>query len=520
MKSQSYNDVDFCANILFTYIYNQTDSKYKCLEYKIIDINNFDIKNFKKNDDFDPKNVFNNISWKHDNTFIRKSKLNTLIRFKKYDNITDTKILNTSIINDIKNRMILGELSISKKFNYVQLPIFNFDISGKELQKYDKNIYNKLNANNNSIYHVNILEHFTESISLKDFMKKKLKFVDYQMILFQIFYMIYDIQKSYPYFFHKNFSHNSISVFDNNDNEEKIIKIGDTLFKIPACKFVLKITNFYDTDLNKKESNDLKTFLCSFENIIVDKNMTPVFNFIKEYCHDTQNNDISPLIVLTKNIFFSELITNMNSDYENISSNDINSFRDKQNSINYEISESPRIVTKKVSKNSKNNKNNNNNQIIFEGSRKINNNRYKKRTKSNYKSDNVIAFSISDDLMAKNRSKNNYNYDNSDSDDNDNDSNDNDNDNDSNDNDNMDNSNDNMNDSNDNNDNFDSLASISRSLVLSASFKFAPFLAKPLYCLSNNVFCSAVKSKFSLLSKNSVTFSLSIYVSLFEVTEL
>ena len=48
--------------------------------------------------------------------------------------------------------------------------------------------------------------------------------------------------------------------------------------------------------------------------------------------------------------------------------------------------------------------------------------------------------------------------------------------------------------------NLESCLSIALSIVLSLSFKFAPFLEKPLYFLSSNVLCSVVNSKLSFAS--------------------
>ena len=51
----------------------------------------------------------------------------------------------------------------------------------------------------------------------------------------------------------------------------------------------------------------------------------------------------------------------------------------------------------------------------------------------------------------------------------------------------------------------ESFASISLSLLLSSSFKLAPFLAKLLYCLSRSIVCSGDKSKVSFTLKTAFT---------------
>lgn len=365
--NNSYDDLDFCLDTLFDYVYD----KKNCYLFRKIETNKIQLSNIKKHNDFDYKKIFNgkfNYLRTTDNKFIfertsPKSK-SCIVRLCYYDSSnTNINDMNRKELIDMKMNYLLSDMETP----LILLPVMNFDVSLDDLLHVTNKIPKELHKNN---FYVEILEHFHETQVLSSFLEDTSQF---KLLFFQILYSLFCITDKYPSFRHNDLNLENIYVYRTN-KEKKNYTIKNINFQIPNVDFEIRITNFNNSyikniaennsDDKKSENqyydvhrifslilnhiikkdimtNELRTF---FDEIIPEKYRN-ANNFLDESFYEKTVGIIqTPMIILTKNNFFVEFIkdTIMKSGNAKISNmpEKVGSYHMKDHSIEYSVSSS------------------------------------------------------------------------------------------------------------------------------------------------------------------------------------
>ncbi|AYV78272.1 MAG: divergent protein kinase [Edafosvirus sp.] len=424
-----YDNIDFCINTLYDFIYNR-DKSTGCYKIKHIVKNAIKLIDLKKPKSFNYKNILTG-NIKYTDYF------NKRWHFKKYSDTSYPSTISVGIY-DNKNKniddlhrgevynmavmYILSELVINEKLKFILLPIMNFDTKYGKLKEVNSEIIDEISkknhqditiTNDTDIY-LMITEHYFKMSTLDEFIRenyKSLKENQWKVLFFQILYTLYKITER-----HTNFRHNMLNTYSlriskkkENDNIEKF-NIGDTVFNIPNVGFEIKMTDFdkshindyiknYDSDNKIKENPyyDIHYFFQSllylleelggipkeiknfYNDVLPDQFRTKnkkQFNGLDEAYFETNVSSIqTPTIILKKNNFFSQFIRqSMDSEMSisPISNNpqDIKKFNIKDGNIDYpksptEVSDAPQMLARKKQKKKDNNK------VISRGTRKL-----------------------------------------------------------------------------------------------------------------------------------------------------
>lgn len=423
-----YDNIDFCLNILYDFVYN----KRQCYTLKHSQKDNIVVNDIKKPNNFDSTHIFKDSNIK----FV--SKINDKLVFKRYsktsypstiviggysgDNVNINSMTRGELI-DMKMHYILSEISMDDKLKFTMLPVMNFDT---DLDKFDKTtkdiIKNELNSDK---LYVQIFEHYFKLQTLREFLDENVKQLDtnmYQNIFFQVLYALMKITNKYPSFRHNHLDLDSIWLYRKKTDGKSIdIKIGDSLYKLPNSGFEVKLTNFNSSYIKKIAENhdtkltgelpyyDIHYFFQSLLNYINDKKLSlpkevAVFyeKVLPENLRSKDNHNIgldeeqykkntvdiiTPRIILTKNNFFTQFINRktMNSDSFSNTPENISKYNTRESSIDYSISSS---ITEQTSDNRMvsvggRRNTNKNNQNVVTGTRRINDSGFQKKQPEN-----------------------------------------------------------------------------------------------------------------------------------------
>ena len=391
MKNQ-YNNLDFCINMYNDYIDSKDYDKYRI---EPIVISEIDIDNILKPDNFDFKNILDNLEFykKLDNKYIyfsNNSDINYEVNISKYSG--NKNLLSTKENIGLVFHYVLSELITLNKLNNTEgilINLMNFSVKKKEIKNIIKDFGD---IDDDDLLLISIFERRDKTITLSDFIKKnKLTLDDYKIIFFKILFILEKLTDKYKNFRHNNLNLDSIRI-TNNINPKKIkIKINndnnhsndsndsnDSNYNIEFIdKFIIKFTNFenaYSDSITKKTSKniskenpyyDIHYFFSSFmnfclnNNIIVDDKISKFIDQIipekyrtyenkkykldEEYYLSNQTEFISAKDLI-KNIFFNDIINNNNIVNMNLSASpmsvsdsSLQNFNKKENKINYDI---------------------------------------------------------------------------------------------------------------------------------------------------------------------------------------
>ncbi|CAH6421573.1 Protein kinase [uncultured virus] len=432
-----YNNLDFCLNVLYDYVYNQ--NKKDCYIIKHIDVNKIQLKNIKKPGDFDSTEILTaklKLIYQNKNYFIFKRysetsyPVNLHIRLYKPEN-KNYSDMNRSELIDMKINYILSEIALQEVFPFILLPLMNFDVQFSNLLNLNNEITSVIKDHNfdeDSVFHFKITEHYFKLDNLENYLQNYLKNSDgfdlefWQIFFYQILYSLFRIQEKYPNFRHNMLDLTSVFVYQTKKNIENLkeFKVKDTVFQIPDYGFEIKISDFsrsnikniadnkdIPTSLKKenqyydvhyffnslyifiKENGKLNSDLIAFFDIIIpEKYRSEGQDFAgldQAYYESTIGQILTPMLILVKNNFFTKFIKKniMVSETSNSPEN-IKSYNKKENSIDYSISDSitddsdlPRLIGRQVQKKSKFN---NNKTTGFRRLNRPNNNQNKKTT--------------------------------------------------------------------------------------------------------------------------------------------
>lgn len=354
--SNKYDNIDYCLNMLYDFVYTTPS---ECYELKYEPNDKITLEQLKKPADFDIELIFKDkivFEQNINNKLIFKRTSVTgypcMIRIFPYStkNINYNDLSREELI-DMKLNYILSGLAINDVHKYILFPIMNFDVTLNDIK--NKDVVDKLkksygNINADSVFCVQVFEHYFKLKTLTEYLTEnhnKFTKLHWQVLIFQILYALYKIQKNHPSFRHNNLDLNSIYVYVKNETHEtKQFKIENKIFDVPNMGFEIKITNFYKsyienlTNDNKSKDNQfydvysILTALSLFMNkynikeyglqsfideVIPDKIKSNNIKLDEDYYFQYITNISNPLIILTKNNFFIDLINKMKSTKSN-----------------------------------------------------------------------------------------------------------------------------------------------------------------------------------------------------------
>ena len=403
--TNKYDSIDFCTNILYDYVYNRNKTN-KCYIVKYIQKSNIQLINIKKNDNYDYNNVLKHTKTspvkvkyvgKNKGRYIfkkySKTGFPTMLRVGIYDLDKNTNIndMHRSELVNMTMSYILSELVITNNFKFILLPIMNFDITYNKLKKIAPNIAKEIkneNTNtkakvetikNDTMMYIQILENYHKMGTMKNYIDKfsaTLTIKHWKVLIFQILYGLYVISKRYPSFRHNSLDLESIYICQKKDsNDSTIVNVGEKIFKIPNMGFDIKITNFDNSNIKnivenrnttlkddnlyydihyvlhyiindvKNKPTELVSFLDKVLPIKYRNTKNEKFSGLDEaYYRHTADEYLTPMLILTKNNFFSQFITKNKMDINDSplsnSPEDIKTYNIKENDIDYSISTS------------------------------------------------------------------------------------------------------------------------------------------------------------------------------------
>lgn len=306
-----------------------------------------------------------------------------------------------------------SEIVINEPTVFVQLPIFNFIISRKELAKHSSKILEKIETEKSAEnYSVSLKENFSD-LEFLDSEKiiKELSQEDIRHIIFQVLYALHKLHENFKDFRHNKLNLSSILI-DNHETPKKLeYKIHDNIFKFETSKIV-KITDFSRATskefVNKDEPErrndnpyyDIHYFLNTFyyalkSNNVIEQELESFFNDIIPEKFRTENNftgldekyyeanttkTYTPIIILKNNKYFNKKDSgiDMNTETETETGKDTEtdttqSSSIRETSITELSSDMPRFLARQPTNINSNKKTSFNNNIgnMIRGSRKL-----------------------------------------------------------------------------------------------------------------------------------------------------
>lgn len=376
MYQENYDDVNFCLDLLFNFVY-ENNNFYSSICYELdkhfLDMEIIDIKNLKKYDGYykkflstfknkfdylDQVNITNDVNSKL--IFTNSNKF--LLKVSKYSNQNkNLNDLNRSELIDMKISFLLSTLSIRDYFNFILLPIFNFDVPYNLdkvlLPQYIQDNLSVLNLNDEDTLCFQMYENFYETYLLSSYLEqnyKKFNSIDWKILCFQVLYALFKIQKKYPSFRHNSLTINTIWITIKEKNSFNF-KINEFDVVLPNMNFEIKLSNFNQSFIrdiaNNKNSRlrkeneyyDVFNFCNSLLKFIYEKNIDDFYlkKFLDEIVPEKYRNKnyieldedfyqqnvvtiLNPYLIITKNNFFSDFIKqeNMYSKKREIQNND------------------------------------------------------------------------------------------------------------------------------------------------------------------------------------------------------
>ena len=350
----NYSDIEFRINLLYDVVYNE--QKLNCYNMLPIIKNNLSLIDLKEPEQINLEHVFDKdikyVEERNDRYYFTRyseSSYSTTLVIGKYSHTNINNMEQSAELYNVLVHYVLSDISINEKIRHVMLPIMFFDIHMKKLEKLNKNVYEALKKNNISdekLLNVFIYEHYFETVSLEKYLKNELDnftLNDWKILFFQVFYILAKINENHGMFRHNKLDLNSIKIYKKSD-KRKIYKLGRISFLIANAKFEIKLTDFYDSKLENYKNltttktkdvpyYDIYSFIGSLGLFLEkEKKNIPetIHNFMTEMIHPKFRIDknvpfegldetmfakissqmLDPLIILTKNNFFTEFIMN------------------------------------------------------------------------------------------------------------------------------------------------------------------------------------------------------------------
>lgn len=399
--SHSYDDIDFCLETLHDAVYSDNNSLY-ILEP--ISRKNIHISNIRKNSDFNYKKILES-KFKFKGFYNNRLHY---IRDGIYPSMMsigycDKKInLNDQLRPELYHMAVMYmacELVFEENFNHTELPIMCFDIKKNELLKYLPDIEKELKTNfpndstNDNMYII-ITEHYHKTNTLEQYLDENKNIItldQIKSILFQIYLTLIKMSERFNKFRHNKLNLNSILISPKDkktdiyklNSETHIIKDNDLDVKITDFDYSYHISEYIKNDNNiiKFEGGNLENpyfdvhYITNLLYLYLDKNkkneniynlLKSMDNFFKEIIPEkykvknienykglnqelfnkSEEEIITPLKIIKKNLFFKDFIMNnvkepieklniKDSSIKYIDSNFLNKFQNKKSNQYY-----------------------------------------------------------------------------------------------------------------------------------------------------------------------------------------
>jgi hypothetical protein len=344
------DNIDNRAELIYDYIYNHNEKKYKKESISLQNINKDDIK--VSNTKFWINNILNN-----NISFIKN--INNIYLFKRTSNNLSMNILlyPQDDLDDLhtQNNMnavmsyILSELSINNKTRHLLLNLLNIDINSNDIKQFlikfpEIDVVNLLK---NKKIGMSVTEHFFKMKTLDEVLKEN-TFTDekYQVLFFQILHTLSVIQKEYPEFRHNQLHPNKIYCYFK--NKQNSYSSGNIIFNVPNIGFDIKLYHYdksiiysrwdnQDLTDNEKIVNKSYDWL-TFINTLDIKKLPPITkSFVNEMLKLNINKEsVIPINLILSHNYFNSLkknISNNNNIMKHIDTSTINSNLDDTSKI-------------------------------------------------------------------------------------------------------------------------------------------------------------------------------------------
>ena len=322
------DNIDNRAELIYDYIYNHNEKKYKKYSISLQNINKDDIKLS------DSKYWINNIL-NNNITFIKN--INNIFLFKRNNNLPlniflypldDNNLDNLHSQNNMNAVMsyILSELSINNKTRHLLLNLLNIDINSNDIKQFlikypeidvvDLLKYKKIG--------LSVTEHFFKMKTLEEVLKEN-KFTDekYQVLFFQILHTLSVIQKEYPDFRHNQLHPNKIYCYFK--NKQNSYSSENIIFNVPDIGFDIKLYHYdksiiysrwdnQDLTDNEKIVNKSYDWL-TFINTLDIKKLPPLTkSFVNEMLKLNINKEsVIPINLILSHNYFNSLKKNISN---------------------------------------------------------------------------------------------------------------------------------------------------------------------------------------------------------------
>ena len=208
----NYNNVDFCLDLLYNFIYKKDKKDSYILNY--INLNDIKSNDVIKSDDYNYEHIFKNefkiVDERNDYLLLKRYG-------RKFNSTLKIGLYNDKIYNDMKFNYIISFSSLSSDLNYQLLPIcnFKFKLSNIKNEKLKKILLKKFNKE--SLIYTQVYEHYYKLTSLETYLKlnyESLTLKQWKVLLFQIIYALHIINIYIPGFKHGNFDYKSIFLYE------------------------------------------------------------------------------------------------------------------------------------------------------------------------------------------------------------------------------------------------------------------------------------------------------------------
>ena len=322
------DNIDNRAELIYDYIYNHNEKKYKKYSISLQNINKDVIKLS------DSKYWINNIL-NNNITFIKN--INNIFLFKRNNNLPlniflypldDNNLDNLHSQNNMNAVMsyILSELSINNKTRHLLLNLLNIDINSNDIKQFlikypeidvvDLLKYKKIG--------LSVTEHFFKMKTLEEVLKEN-KFTDekYQVLFFQILHTLSVIQKEYPDFRHNQLHPNKIYCYFK--NKQNSYSSENIIFNVPDIGFDIKLYHYdksiiysrwdnQDLTDNEKIVNKSYDWL-TFINTLDIKKLPPLTkSFVNEMLKLNINKEsVIPINLILSHNYFNSLKKNISN---------------------------------------------------------------------------------------------------------------------------------------------------------------------------------------------------------------
>ena len=322
------DNIDNRAELIYDYIYNHNEKKYKKESISLQNINKDVIK--LSGSKYWINNILNN-----NITFIKN--INNIFLFKRNNNLPLNIILYPLDDNNLDNlhsqnnmnavmSYILSELSINNKTRHLLLNLLNIDINSNDIKEFlikfpEIDVANLLKYKKIGL---SVTEHFFKMKTL-DVVLKENKFTDekYKVLFFQILHTLSVIQKEYPEFRHNQLHPNKIYCYFK--NKQNSYSSENIIFNVPDIGFDIKLYHYdksiiysrwdnQDLTDNEKIVNKSYDWL-TFINTLDIKKLPPLTKlFINEMLKLNINKEsVIPINLILSHNYFNSLKKNISN---------------------------------------------------------------------------------------------------------------------------------------------------------------------------------------------------------------